>query len=174
MTAFEIEAQALAEFTSGIAQRLAAFQQLAAPLDRMWASADQQLLTLQVIQSLWQAEEFVAGFTARAEALRGPGYPRLAEQVAGAQQDIQTAKIKYLEIYQNSVAVLRQGQQAMTDAQQFALRNFLEATAHQQAVVDAGLRGIRAVQNHQCPNCQLYFGDSYPYWRWCPRCRARV
>ncbi|HUB39615.1 MAG TPA: hypothetical protein VMA72_12245 [Streptosporangiaceae bacterium] len=164
--------QLLAEFQNGMNERLQQFRQLAAPLDTMGASPERVTLALQVIQLLTQTETFISTYAQRAEELQRSGFPELATSIAAGSQDIQTAKLKYQDIYQNTGQTLEQSNQAWTNAQQTALQNILQGTAHQQAVFDSSMRGIMAADNRQCPNCQFYLGDAYPYWNVCPRCHS--
>lgn len=166
--------QTLFEFQQGMDQRFQQFQQSASQLNQMPASPEKLTSSLGVIQQLYGIEQFIYSFLPRAQALTSSGFPELATRIDSAAGDVRNAIQMYVNMYQDTARTLQQIGQIIGSAQQFAINNQLESIAHQREVFDASMRGILAVNERRCANCGLYFGDTYSYWSWCPRCGAQL
>ena len=127
---------------------------------------------LQLIQVMHEAERFIEHFARPAESLRREGFPALGEQILAASRDVGQAKAQYFHMYTVAIQSITLKDRMRAQAEQVAVQQILAATYHQQAVFEKSARGLMAMDNHTCPSCDLFFGDAFPYFNFCPSCGA--
>jgi hypothetical protein len=105
-------------------------------------------------QRLWQLQQYLPA----GQWLQAQGWPQVAQRLDARLRDLTQARNVYIETYQNTVRSENQRRGIWQDAQQFALGQIQQATAHRQAVFNRSLQGWFDVNERNCFDCHRPIG----------------